>query len=63
MNPHATTGLSDACSDLEQLESQGTDLSMGKLSALKIFTQEPKQTVGKGVEKKAKLIGQKPVTA
>jgi hypothetical protein len=42
MNPHSTVGLSDARSDLEQLESQGTNLSIGKLSAPKIVPQKPK---------------------
>ena len=61
MNPHSTVGLPDARSDLEQLESQGTNLSIGKLSTLEILSQEQKQTVGEGVEEKAKLIGKKPV--
>ena len=63
MKPHPTAGLSDARSDLEQLYSQGADLSIGKLGAFKVITQQPKQTIRKGVQKQAKLIGHKAMAA
>jgi len=54
-------GLPEARSDPEQPESQGANLSIGKLSVPKTVSKKPKQTIGKSVEKEAKLIGQKPV--
>jgi len=58
MDSDLTAAFSDASANLEQLESQCTNLSSRKLSTLEILWQKPKQTVGKGAEKQAKLISQ-----
>ena len=59
MDPHPTAGLADAGSNLEQFQSQGAPLGSTKFSALAVFTQKPELTMGKDVQKKPKLFGQK----
>ena len=63
LDPNSAAGLSDASSDLEELESQGAYLSPGKLRSLEGIPEQPEERVGSRVEKQAKLVGQKAVAA
>src|SRR5512139_913124 len=63
LDPNPAAGLSDASSDLEELESQGAYLSTGKLGSLEGLSEQPEERVGSCVEKQAKLVGQEAVAA
>ena len=60
---NTAAGLSDASSDLEELESQSAYLSSGKLRSLEGLSEQPEERVGSRVEKQTKLVGQEAVAA
>jgi hypothetical protein len=55
--PDAAAGFPDATPDLQEFEPQGVDLSRSQLRAPEVVTQQPKQTVSRGVEQQPKLVG------
>jgi hypothetical protein len=61
MHPDAAAGLPDAGPDLQELEPQGVDLGRGQFRALEVVAQQPKQTIGRGVQQQPELVGQKAV--